>query len=166
MLMVDVGFVSDAPDGGPNVNGAGLAPVAAVVDCSVALVPFVVAVDVLEVEGASAGGAGVIAFAGAAGAGAFSCLTFSLSFAIAAASKSCFSHFEYDFECRSIFGPSWGLVDCSVDIRRLGTDCMGCKGFTRRPFAALTDCLEPLRDIMSLGAVDSHSKFLPLVGVS
>lgn len=146
-------------DGVPNAKGD-------------ALGASVEAAGLLPAEAAAAGGAANMVAAGATGTvvfsgdGAASCFTFSLSFAIAAASRSCFSHFEYDRTERSIFGVSGVGALCNVDIRRKDVVGAGWNGLTRRLPLDVSACRTPLRGAASFKAVEDQSKFLPFVGVS
>ena len=102
------------------------------------------------------------------GSGAASCLTFSLSLAIAAASRSCFSHFEYDFDGLSFGLSGMELMLWTVDMRRTGATCDCENGLMRMLPVETRDCF----GVVLLGAkisfcdVDAHKRFLPFDGDS
>lgn len=62
-------------------------------------------------------------------------------FDIASASRSCFSHFEYDFVLASfgVSGAGEGEAEATDEIRRFANDCEFAKAFKCKPTLVTTD---------------------------
>ena len=99
------------------------------------------------------GNANVTFFASGVGLGAgidafFSSSNFFLSFAIASASKSCFSHFEYDFDDRKPGEPipvDCLRATCPVDIRLVYVSAGRSKGLMLSPTFVTIESLNAMR---------------------
>lgn len=104
-------------------------------------------------------------FSGMTGA---SLLTFSLSFVIAAASRSCFSHLEYDRDGLSLgLSGAVGMTGVKmVEIRRTSALCDGLNGLAREFPLATTDLTRTCCLRISFVAVEDHKRFFPLDGES
>ena len=106
-------------------------------------------------------------FSGTAGTGV-SLFTFSLNFVIAAASRSCFSHLEYDRDGLSL-GLS-GAVGTTgvkiVEIRRTSVFCDCWNGLARTLAFAAIDLTRACCLRISFVAVEDHRRFFPFDGES
>lgn len=140
-----------------------------------AALPSLFAAEVFEVAGAEtllakegAVGSWNVTFLGSGVAGAaafFSSSSFLRNFAMASASKSCFSHFEYDFDWRrpgepmedSCFSATW-----PDEIRRVYVSAGRSKGFMFSPIFVTIESLNAILGSFEDFCGDDHSSCLPV----